>query len=498
MAADRQARIRERAYYIWLASERVEGRSDEYWQQAEREIEAEDANNAGRPPDSIDEEIFKRDLNEVYLLIDFISGRPDKDLAGLTIPDPTTTWPLGSGQQRPNFDAAEAVKRITPIRWPPPRNEPPRSESAALLLLAKNELAKLAAPARGLTIAYTAMFVGLKGRILRRFWRWVRGQQPAGEDQDYSSRAVLAETAFPDLRRNALIFRFIYICLIGFLGVWLIFTALTYWDTGLGNSILQRAEQLQREKIALLQANPELSPCTMLTENTSDLEKKNASCSQLKTIASSQEQVTQTLVKFSQCRGVNRWWFPRCWPASRFVGRNLGPIAAGNKAEATRTDTEAIASVLSVFSAFILPMMFGLLGTMVAALRALHDKVRDAELAPRDRLLTITSLPIGAVAGLAVGLFFAPSAASSTAVGGSATGGSLTAAGLSFLAGYAADAFFSFIDSERSRVFRATNPPPGAAGAPPQASRQPTQQGGQQAQVGGQQQPQAIQNRPQS
>ena len=192
-----------RAYYIYLAGGRVDGRSNEDWLRAQREIEAEDANTAGRPPGPIDEEIFKRDLNELYLLIDFVSGRPDKNLDSLTIPDPTATWPIGSGQQRPNFDAAEAVKRIARIRWPPPRDEQPRSESAALLLLAKDELAKLAAPARGLTIAYTAMFVGLKGRVLRRLWSWAWRQQPTSEYRD-SSRAIVAEIAFPDLRRTAL------------------------------------------------------------------------------------------------------------------------------------------------------------------------------------------------------------------------------------------------------------------------------------------------------
>jgi Protein of unknown function (DUF2934) len=43
MQADRQARIRERAYQIWLAEGRIEGRQDEHWRRAEREIAAEEA-----------------------------------------------------------------------------------------------------------------------------------------------------------------------------------------------------------------------------------------------------------------------------------------------------------------------------------------------------------------------------------------------------------------------------------------------------------------------
>jgi hypothetical protein len=172
------------------------------------------------------------------------------------------------------------------------------------------------------------------------------------------------------------------------------------------------------------------------------------------------------------------------------VGRELAPSTARNmspqpsaagSSEASvmpgsthRANTQAIASILSVFSGYILPMMFGLLGTTAAAIRALHDKIRDNLLSPRDKMLTLTSLPIGAVAGLAVGLFFTLSN-STASVGAGPTGSfSLSAGGLAFLAGYASDAFFSFLDAQRSRVFSATNPTVAApaarsGGTPPSA-----------------------------
>ena len=52
MQSDRQARIRERAYQIWLEEGRAEGRQDEHWQRAEREISEEEKNGgktAARP-----------------------------------------------------------------------------------------------------------------------------------------------------------------------------------------------------------------------------------------------------------------------------------------------------------------------------------------------------------------------------------------------------------------------------------------------------------------
>ena len=41
MTADRNARIEERAYHIWLAEGRPDGRHDEHWHRAERELSAE-------------------------------------------------------------------------------------------------------------------------------------------------------------------------------------------------------------------------------------------------------------------------------------------------------------------------------------------------------------------------------------------------------------------------------------------------------------------------
>ena len=48
MAEDREQRIRLRAYTIWEREGRPEGREQEHWEQARREIEAED--RAGAAP----------------------------------------------------------------------------------------------------------------------------------------------------------------------------------------------------------------------------------------------------------------------------------------------------------------------------------------------------------------------------------------------------------------------------------------------------------------
>jgi hypothetical protein len=44
-------RVRERAYALWERNGRREGRSDEYWQQARAEVEAEEAEPGNEIPE---------------------------------------------------------------------------------------------------------------------------------------------------------------------------------------------------------------------------------------------------------------------------------------------------------------------------------------------------------------------------------------------------------------------------------------------------------------
>ena len=50
MQSDRDARIRERAYQIWVSEGRRHGLHEAHWQQAEREIEAEEAAGGTKSP----------------------------------------------------------------------------------------------------------------------------------------------------------------------------------------------------------------------------------------------------------------------------------------------------------------------------------------------------------------------------------------------------------------------------------------------------------------
>ncbi len=127
-------------------------------------------NGSGRGPDEqpsnrrqLDKLIFDQNLDEVHLLIDFISGRADRSLAALTI--------LGTDTSTTSMNSRQIIEKITEMRYPPGDSDAINADNAAILLLAKDRLSALAAPARGVTIAYTAMFIDAEVKTLpARLW----------------------------------------------------------------------------------------------------------------------------------------------------------------------------------------------------------------------------------------------------------------------------------------------------------------------------------------
>src|SRR5438477_11270808 len=61
---------------------------------------------------SFEELVYRQDLNEVYLLLDFISGRPDKRLSDL---DNKISYESPSVK----LSSAEIIARVSKIRYPP-------------------------------------------------------------------------------------------------------------------------------------------------------------------------------------------------------------------------------------------------------------------------------------------------------------------------------------------------------------------------------------------
>lgn len=100
-------------------------------------------------PVQIRDFIFVRELSEVYLLLDFISGRWDKGLAP---------------------DVQALITEICEIGWPPEAGQASQAYQAAILLQAKDKLNAAAKPANGATIAFTLLVVGEDDPRQRSRW----------------------------------------------------------------------------------------------------------------------------------------------------------------------------------------------------------------------------------------------------------------------------------------------------------------------------------------
>ncbi|MBV9551168.1 MAG: hypothetical protein JO032_00105, partial [Alphaproteobacteria bacterium] len=182
--------------------------------------------------------IFQKDLYEVLLLIDLVSGRPDRSLSTLSMPDPDNP------QNTLNY--GDILKRISLMRYPPTGTEIMNASNAAILLAAKDRLSALADPARGLGIAYTWMFIDA-GRVRDLARRHIREPARACQDRLRNAALDLALQTFPGLERHARGFRIWDAWLRILAVVWLVFTALTFWDATVGRSALDHLDQSRKE-----------------------------------------------------------------------------------------------------------------------------------------------------------------------------------------------------------------------------------------------------------
>lgn len=384
---------------------------------------AEETDEGNR--DLFDRALFEQDLDEVYLLLDHISGRTDKSLDGLKV------TLLASDGTPKEMESAEFIAEITLLRYPPPGNEAERSRAAANVIKAKDRLSALAAPARGVTIAYTTMFVG--GRL----WR--------GGTPD-SSRFALAARAFPAYQGHAATFSRITLCfLILTLGS-LLLVAMTHWDVAYGRLVLQRIELLNKERTAVFATNPGMvaEQCPKPPTTT-----PSAACDQLSRIEADMEVAIADTNRFSR----------RAWrDCATDISFLCAAMSSWNNADAKGLPMSAnfLGSLLDIFTSLVLPVLFAMLGTLVRTFRDIREKIGESVLAPRDRMLALINLPMGFIAGLAVGLFFAPSP-SQAAIQAAAIPVALTSSGVGFLAGYGAESFFTLLDAVLKRVFNLEN-----------------------------------------
>jgi len=444
-------------------------------------------------------ELFWRELNEVHLLLDFVSGRNDKSLASLTgIPDPAGA---ASGGVSAPLSWDQVVDRICAIRFPPEGTPESKAQDAAFLLMVKDHLNGIAEPAKWLSVAYTAMFSGVAlgarshGGSVRRTEAEApskslaedgKGRTDSHHCHDFQRNPPsYAREAYPNLETHARQFKRFFDALPWLALVWALITGLVYWDTALSNSILQQIAKADMDVVSLLQNNPTLSLADGVCPRQIPSTSQAIPCQQLQTLRLQQALAREDLAALASDHWgrhaigtVTRMFAPAelfettghgCFStfAATIGGASPPPeqtsaqpslsiyLRAVKYCEAFSPSAleQMAAAVTSVFSIYVVPMMFGLLGTLAGLVRAITCKVRESTLSPRDHRLFFATIPLGVVAGLTVGLIFSSPATYSQTVTGLPQSITLSAAAFAFLAGYGADSFFVMIDNLLKRIF---------------------------------------------
>ena len=105
-------------------------------------------------------------------------------------------------------------------------------------------------------------------------------------------------------------------------------------------------------------------------------------------------------------------------------------------------------SILGSITQYVLPVCYGLLGAMAAALRLIRRKADAATLVPTDRARLQQGAILGVLCGAVIGLF-------ANQVGGAENAGGLGLSALALIAGYNVDGVFRFLDELSDRIFGA-------------------------------------------
>jgi hypothetical protein len=425
------------------------------------------------------ETLIQRDLNDVYLLMDYLSGRPDRCVSDLKLDNPADPGkPLN------------LIEEVCKIRWPLDDEPVAHARQAALLFKARDKLNQMANPANGATIAYTIMVLA-GGEAGFRGWLsgWLRFIRPP---DTHRSRTDLARAAYPNLVRSADGFRrwisWLQLMLLG----GLIATSLLSWNVASGKLILQRIALLDAQAIEIGRTLNAMQvpvaatiapPPTGAAAGGAGAEDSGANlglpaysgfCYQVPApvmgsghtegqLRLEQTCATAKLVLHRRSiadRDLDEWASYWDWlkhGAAWLRGANTDayeetalswPTEKPEVARGVAVEQWA-ADLITVLGNFVLPMMYGFLGATTAVVLGIQGKLRESRLAPREKRMSQVQLVLGIIVGACIGLFMSPSApdAASTAAGagGSVVGGSavaLSSSALSFLAGFGVEAVF--------------------------------------------------------
>jgi hypothetical protein len=442
-------------------------------------------------------EYVKRELAEVYLLMDHIAGRRDKKL------DEALAPPTAGG-------AKITLEELCGVSWPPPDQN--RAKVLALVLTAKDRLSHAAFPASARSVAFTYFSIIPHSRTARkslghrvvahvRRLTWGRGGATPGKPPDadaqggtsangdsgadadalhISTMAQFARDAFPGLEAKRRWFVRIMTSLAGALLILLLLTCAVSWNLAIGQRLLTDYRWLSLHP-AVLQTDPAPAPGTPCAAQQTSQQRPaadNAPASAPKdggeTAASGDPMPGSHCARFlafERIQPMMKKWIGRqivlAWLIHGKPPSTSSPQYQGYILELTRV-------LVTTLNYNVLPLVLGALAATAAALRSLNRKVAGNELEPRDLMQVWPRVLLGAFLGAVIGLFISPGASNGlfSLVGGPPLSGTPTAAAdtsdtvavspaaFAFLAGFATGRIFQWLDNLVERIFAFANPQP--------------------------------------
>ena len=422
-------------------------------------------------------------INEIWMLVDFVAGSPTQGLAQAVVADPAKPT-----EKLTPVQLLQGVSTIEANLW----SQTPGAGNRAFLQVVRDALNLVIAPATGLTVAYSSMVTGpLRGRSTSRF--------------------ALARRAYPNLSWRAGVHRYLsYAILIGAV----LCTGLAVWESAkvaLGKALLQnmdllRAQQvvLSAEKVKLEMSQTSGIDAARKLDDLAVGEKVPLASYRLCDRAAVRQALLTKQDVQAYVRAAAEDTSPRMlayasaeerdvcgrddvlranlgivhgemadynvdWPAmvgSGFAAaRNLFVCGRRTCPGTTPTipagglDIEfRVAPVLLVWGNFVLPVIFGLIGSAIFVTLDNYNKVRESRLHPRDTFLAPVRLTLGLIVGACVGLFFsaygpAPGTLTPAPTSALVSSLTLTASGVAFLDGVVVVTGFTMLQSLIDRVF---------------------------------------------
>jgi len=426
--------------------------------------------------------IFAREMAEVYLLLDNVSMSANKNL-----PPPP----------KPG-DPPDLVEQICNIGWPPTGDAKDRAHQAAVLLRARDTLNNLAEPANGATIAFTLLVAGeagLKGLFSKVKEEELPWTQENGWGDKPPSRRSLALFAFPNLRNEAILFRYLFPVIILFLALTFAGTSLLSWNVADGNAVL--AEWTRVKADITQQATPAAATTSTTTGATptpiplsapapvfhphpphhaaatdaapgakpdakppvTEAQKKGDSSAEVPEDSNHFRRIqNERNLEFAGAN-LNHWlgFWQRLLKAPTSVSPKDCDDVCVARVSADVNEKWATA-LLNVLGGAVLPILYGVLGAGSAVVRSLSMRMRESLLAPRYMILAFVQVALGAVIGGCIGLFVTPSGAPSSTSPGLLGAAPLSGSALCFIAGFGVDGVFETLEALVRRIFDLPDP----------------------------------------